>query len=810
MNENEIHVLVEGAIQKNELNFLNESFHFENERDEYIFSSASRLVNIWLEFLKDDSKKVDFECALRNYLLLVKKELIIPQYTPSDRFNIFGLQMNKHTGEIWANLLLPEFANNILVKQLYMQNIEQRQVSSTHSLTTNAFIRKLTGFETFKSNEQKMTVMGALRVPFGYSCLVAMTTGGGKSLITQTVAYQNEGLTIVIVPTVSLMLDQYRNAKEILNTNTNEEVFYYHSESSLDEFLVSLKNKKAKLLFVSPESLIKNQVLRAAIQKANAEKYLKNIIVDEAHIIIEWGSSFRIDFQCLDALRKNLLRENELLRTYLLSATYSDDTIRQLKMFYSEEDNWIEIRCEKLRHETRFDVIKCDSFSEKRHKILDAIDLLPRPMIIYVKSPDDAEELKTVLNERGYNNIRTFTGNTGNDQRLKLISDWKAGCFDLMIATCAFGVGVDKKDVRTVLHTYIPENPNKYYQEAGRGGRDGLPCLSIMIYTKQDVDSAFGFVSKVITTEKLLGRWFSMLKSSGTQPLQNSKYLIDTYVKPEYNVDEEFIDSINNQDINWNVYVILFMRRNGLITIDDIQYNNGKYIFYITILERKILTKDDETTTLIDEIRNNEWKRTEYEFLLMKKNLEKVGKCCWSDMFTKIYKETQDYCAGCNEHFDLIDFEDAKTLKKDINSPLSVVTGEIASYSYASKCMVSLCNQMEDHMLDLLDMGLDVLVADDETISLIAQKQRHGNNHLLFCNYFDFVELISMNKFYISGSVGIWFPDNVVMQNRLVNIIENCILSNEIQFIIFTNKDYDISNKNKRLSELSMVQHFKQ
>ena len=810
MNENEVHVLVESAIQKNQFNFLTESFYFENEREEYIFNSAARLVNVWLEFRKDDSKRVDFECALRNYLLLVKKELIIPQYIPSDRFGELGLQMNKYTREIWASLLLPEFTNNTLVKQLYMQNIEQKKVSSTHNLTTNAYIRKLTSFETFKSNEQKMAVMGALRVPFGYSCLVSMTTGGGKSLITQVVAYQNEGLTIVIVPTISLMLDQYRNAKEILNTNTDEEVFYYHSQSSLDKFLTSLKKKKAKLLFVSPESLIKNQALRAAIQKANAEKYLRNIIVDEAHIIIEWGSSFRIDFQCLDALRKNLLRENELLRTYLLSATYSDETIRQLKMFYSEEDNWIEIRCEKLRHETRFDIIKCDSFSEKKYKILNAIDLLPRPMIVYVKSPDGAEALKEVLSERGYNNVRTFTGNTGNDQRLKIIEEWKEGCFDLMIATCAFGVGVDKKDVRTVLHTYIPENPNKYYQEAGRGGRDGLPCLSIVIYTKQDVDSAFGFVSKVITTEKLIGRWFSMLKSSGTQPLHNSKYLIDTYVKPEYNADEEFIDSINNQDINWNVYVILFMRRNGLITIDDIQYNNGKYIFYITIVERKILTKDNETITLIDEIRNSEWKRTEYEFLLMKKNLEKVGKCCWSDMFTKIYKETQDYCAGCNEHSDVIDFEDAKTLKKDINRPLSVVNSEIDTYSYASKCMVSLCDEREDQMLDVLDMGLDVLVADNETISRIATKQRHGNKHLLFCNYFDFVELISMNKFYISGSVGICFPDNGVIQNRLINIIENYVLSSDIRFVIFTDQDYDISNKNKRLSELPMVQYFKQ
>lgn len=219
-----------------------------------------------------------------------------------------------------------------------------------------------------------------------------------------------------------------------------------------------------------------------------------------------------------------------------------------------------------------------------------------------------------------------------------------------------------------MLHTYIPENPNKYYQEAGRGGRDGLPCLSTIIYTNQDVDSAFNFVSKVITTEKLIGRWFSMLLSTKTQPLHNSQYMIDTYVKPNYNSDEEFIDLISSQDINWNVYVILFLRRNGFITIDDIQYVNHKYIFYITVLERKILSNNEETFSIIDHVRNNEWKNTEHEFLLMRNNLNKVGKCCWSDMFTKIYRKTSDYCAGCNEHTEIINFEDLKTLKVDIKS----------------------------------------------------------------------------------------------------------------------------------------------
>ena len=565
---------------------------------------------------------MDFECSLRNYLMLMKTTINIPNYEPSPKFEELGLHYDDDSEKIWVSLTIPSFFNGTLVKQLYMQNYVVEKKDSIHSLCTNGFIRKITGFEYFKSNAQKLAVMGSLRVPNGYSCLVSMTTGGGKSLITQSIAYQKDGLTIVIVPTISLMLDQYNNAREIIRSGVDDEIFYYHSDVSLEKFYIALKNKTAKLLFVSPESLIKNKFLREKIEEANRNHYLKNIVVDEAHIIIEWGSSFRIDFQCLDALRKNFIAVNDELRTFLLSATYSDETIRQLKMFYSTMGKWIEIRCEKLRHETRFDVIKCNNYGEKLNKIYSAIDFLPRPMIVYVKSPDDAQNLKIKLEDRGYYNIKTFTGTTKNKERLCIIDAWKNGDFDLLIATCAFGVGVDKKDVRTVLHTYIPENPNKYYQEAGRGGRDGLPCLSTIIYTDQDVDSAFNFVSKVITTEKLIGRWFSMLSSSRTKSLHNSRYLIDTYVKPNYNSDEEFIDSISSQDINWNVYVILFLRRNGFITIDDIQYTDQKYVFYITIHERKLLSNNDDAFSMIDYVRNIEWKNIEYEFFLMKKKFK--------------------------------------------------------------------------------------------------------------------------------------------------------------------------------------------
>lgn len=800
---NDIHLLVEQAVNAKSNEIFDINLSKVGQVEQYKYSTAIRLLKSWDKQKVDKKYKSDFECSLRNYLLLMKKEIVICGYEPSENFVKLGLNMDNNSGKIWATLLLPNFVNEYHVKKLYMQDVPEQEVDNIHNLVTNSFIQNLTGFAMFKSHEQKLAVMGALRTPNGYTCLVSMSTGGGKSLITQTLAYQKEGLSIVIVPTISLMMDQAKNAKNIINSKTEEEVFYYYSGCDLTNFYKSLKEKKARLLFVSPESLIKNSNLRESIEKANNEGYLKNLIIDEAHIIIEWGSSFRIDFQCLDAMRNKLLCTNQDLRTFLLSATYSDETIRQLKLFYSNEDKWIEIRCDRLRHETRFDIIRCASYSDKNKKIEESIRLLPHPMIVYVKSPYDAEKLKNQLCEYGYNNAHTFTGNTNKDQREKLIDSWKNNEFDLMIATCAFGVGVDKKDVRTVLHTYIPENPNKYYQEAGRGGRDGLPCLSTVIYVDQDIDSAFSFVSKVITTEKLSGRWFSMFNSSKTQPFLNGKYMIDTYVKPDYNASEEFIDSISNQDVSWNVYVVLFLRRNGLLSIDDIKYLDDKYLFYITIKDRQLFTNDSKTKKMMDELRDAEWKKIEYEFMLMKKNLQKVGKSCWSSMFNKIYRKTDEYCAGCNEHIETSDFENTKSLKKNIDFPLACIGKEIKNFSYGSQCML-IINKTDRlaSFVQIIENGIDVIVADNGFISQLINENISCNRSLLYCNYDDFFELTTSNKYFVSGSIAVYIPDDDSIRKKIINIIENNIKKYEIEYILVADTDYYLSFKNKNLSEV--------
>ena len=255
-----------------------------------------------------------------------------------------------------------------------------------------------------------------------------------------------------------------------------------------------------------------------------------------------------------------MYEKNSKLRTVLLSATYEKNTVKVLKSMFSVGDKWLEIRCDALRREPRFALVTAKSFKDKNDKIKELLRCLPRPMIVYVMRPDQVERIKELAAQIGITNVETFTGKTKSAERSRIIDEWSKNEFDIMIATSAFGVGVDKSDVRTVLHLYVPDNPNAYYQELGRGGRDGLPSLSVMcVYPKEDLELALVMTDKVLGSEKIRGRWESMLNSQ-TSPRDIDTYTLDTSVKPKYN-SVDYAEDASLEDRSWNIYVILILRR---------------------------------------------------------------------------------------------------------------------------------------------------------------------------------------------------------------------------------------------------------
>lgn len=765
---------------------------------------AERMINAYQRFMSNQTfeKQIEFECSLRNFLLFLKTSVTIKDYnllTP----NCFGLKVNYSNDSIYANFELPNYVNETFVRTIFDNQQVQKVADDTAIKVVNPYIYKLTKqkFMTFKSIEQQLAVIGALRVPAGYTAMVAMSTGGGKSLITQTVSYQyDNGLTIIIVPTISLMLDQQRNASSIIKPDNKKEIMYYHSGCNVDELISALDKNLVRMLFISPEALIKNIRIQDSILKANSKGYLKNLVIDEAHIIIEWGASFRVDFQCLDSFKRLLVKDNPSLRTYLLSATFSKKVVDNLKMFYGDDDRWIEIRLDALRKEPRFDIIKCNSYTEKHDRIKELVCKLPRSMIIYVNSPDDAEKVQHELAKVGFDNTRIFTGKTKSIDRERIINEWISDKFDLMIATCAFGVGVDKKDVRTVIHSYIPSSADQYYQECGRGGRDGLPCLSVMLYTDDDIKATMSMTQKVLTVEKLCGRWFSMLNNRKTN-IRLDSIVIDTSVKPNYSDTDSFYVDVNNADITWNVYVILLLRRARMIEITDVKYSDDRYIFNIRLIDKRIRFDCEQTIEIFNSIRDDESKSIYMEIKELTSKLRRVGKSCWSSMFNDIYLLTEEYCAGCNNHNDIrSERGNHFPLKKPIFYPVSIPEGKLCDVMTGTKEMLIICEEDSYEIIQNLLIGADIIIIPDESelaFRLLNSKIIKPTQYCM--GYSEFFDLSRMNSYYyLSGNIVFYIGDDQELAERVLNISHD----KEYNRVYVVNSDFYIAKRNKNISEL--------
>lgn len=641
-----------------------------------------RLINTFMKYKKGMAGVSDYLSVLRNFMISFQTELSVDDSGLLEN-NHFGIHFNPAIRKYYTTFETPDYVRHkSFVENTFVNfSTEIPERKSPYSLHTNQFITELTGYSRFKSMEQKLCVFGALNTPAGYTTLVSMPTGGGKSLITQVLGYEKEGLSIVVVPTVSLALDQERVAKKNIKISKEDEIFCYYSGcKNFTRILDAIKNKRAKLLFISPEALIKNESFQELIREANALRYIRNIIIDEAHIVVAWGDFFRVDYQCLGPWRRECMKTNPDIRTFLLSATFKDDTVAALKKMFAEDGRWIELRCDSLRKEPHFIVIRSRSYNEKRNRTLNLVNIMPKPMILYVASPYEADKWQKYLRYYGYNNIKTFTGDTKSDERLALIEQWSRNEYEIMIATSAFGVGVDKADVRSVIHLHVPDSPDSYYQELGRGGRDGLQSLSILCIEDDDIPRALNHINKVLTTEKLMGRWWSMYKNPSNM-WSGGEIAIFASTKPNYNRINYFEEG-NESDEKWNINVLLLLSRYGLIRISSIALDdNNRYIFTIRILDEQITVESKKTEDVFDKIREKEALKSLSAFSLMRIAIERETAICWSSMFYETYPLVSEYCPGCGQHENVVcDEMDRFPLLLDVEEPRKSIPSEMKGF----------------------------------------------------------------------------------------------------------------------------------
>lgn len=740
---------IEECIQKildNELGGISADNCPRGGIEKYRYMTAFRLSKFVKMYRTRRISKDDLLISLRNYLLVFQTSVRLPEDVDIQD-NPYGLRTDSE-GLCYATLNLPDYMNTDIIKQEFMEDYIEPQKDERYFLGVTPNIYRLTGFQKFKSIRQKLAVNGALNMPEGYTALVSLPTGGGKSLITQTMAYQKkDGLTITVVPTVSLAIDQVRVAKDNIKVAMESEIACYYSDLAKEEkrsIIDRIKNRKLRLLFISPEALIKNEVFKQVLDAANDSGYLRNLIIDEAHIVIEWGNFFRVDYQCLEPWRNNLYEKNSKLKTVLLSATYEKNTVKILQSMFAMGDKWIEIRCDALRREPRFELVTATSFRDKNEKTRELLRCLPRPMIVYVMRPEQAEKVKEMAADIGITNVETFTGKTKSDERSRIIDEWSENEFDIIVATSAFGVGVDKNDVRTVLHLYVPDNPNAYYQELGRGGRDGLPCLSVMcVYPDEDLESAFVMTDKVLGSDKILGRWDSMLNSH-TSTRGIDYCTLDTSVKPNYN-SVDYAEDTSTVDQKWNIYVILLLRRYNLIKIFDmvVEPKTQVYFIRVSILDKRLLQITDQTKALIEEVRAKEWTKNGKDFNTMSRAVKQGKRMCWSEMFfNSTYSMVSEYCAGCDNHKNIVDSDPIRfELVKKVPAPTRKFSVELDNM-FASSNEAILFSDIDNTELigRVINRGFSIVIINDE-------EQSSYFNLLNSISEWTDVNLLGMNEF---------------------------------------------------------------
>lgn len=425
------------------------------------------------------------------------------------------------------------------------------------------------GLPSYTGDGQREAVRALLHLPSSETLIANLPTGSGKSLLAQLPPLLNrEGLlTLAIVPTIALAMDQARRMETLLRERFPHRMIpplAYHAGLSQEErssIRQAIRTGEQPILFTSPESATGS--LRTWLEQAAAEGRLSHFMVDEAHLVTGWGNGFRPAFQLLPALVHDL-RERAAgrpLRVVLASATLSAATLTALRQLFGPPQSTYIVAAVHLRSEPRYAFQLSPDTSDQRKFILEAIQFAPRPFILYVTRPEEATTWLARLREAGYSRIADFTGRTSSGKREQLLRAWAANELDGMVATSAFGLGVDKNDVRAVLHATLPESLDRFYQEVGRGGRDGCASASLLVHTHRDIDQAKGMASGTsLGDDNAFERW-SLMISHAFPGDGNDVFWVDLDRLPSH------LTVNSEQSSLWNIRLLTLMAHAGLIEL---------------------------------------------------------------------------------------------------------------------------------------------------------------------------------------------------------------------------------------------------
>ncbi len=322
--------------------------------------------------------------------------------------------------------------------------------------------------QTFRPQQEEI-IQSVLN---GKDTFALLPTGGGKSVCYQVPALMNDGICLVISPLIALMNDQVSNLtqKNIAAAALRTGQTYYDVKQILEHGA----NNGYKFLYVSPERLRSN-IFNDYLPALN----INLIAVDEAHCISQWGYDFRPSYLQVAELR-NVVNAPMLALTASATSIVLDDVIKKLKL-----KNAVAFRTSFQRKNFSYSVFKVDS---KINKAIEVLNNVPGSSIVYCKTRKLCKEVAGLLNLQKINADYYHAG-LAFEVRNKKQEAWLKNATRIMVCTNAFGMGIDKADVRTVIHYNVPDCLESYYQEAGRAGRDENKSYAVLLYNREDEDA---------------------------------------------------------------------------------------------------------------------------------------------------------------------------------------------------------------------------------------------------------------------------------------------------------------------------------